>query len=149
LPPNRTRAHFAFIFIMMNYLWIAVGSALGGVLRFWLSGLAAQRFGEGFPTGTLLVNTTGSFLIGFIYTFTAATGKSPGSEAMRHFLMAGLCGGYTTFSAFSRTERDALRRALPCRRVAGASVGTCDGAVNITIFFAGHKIPLTPGAAFH
>lgn len=86
---------------MMNYLWIAVGSALGGVLRFWLSGLAAQRFGEGFPTGTLLVNATGSFLIGFIYTFTAATGKSPGSEAIRNFLMAGLCGGYTTFSAFS------------------------------------------------
>ncbi|MBI5774966.1 MAG: fluoride efflux transporter CrcB [Verrucomicrobia bacterium] len=86
---------------MGNYLCIALGSALGGVLRFWLSGLAAQRFGESFPSGTLLVNVTGSLVIGFIFTFTGTEGRLLVSPEMRNFLMAGICGGYTTFSAFS------------------------------------------------
>jgi len=86
---------------MMNYLWIALGSALGGVLRHWLSGLAVLRFGESFPSGTLLVNITGSLVIGFIFTFTGAEGRILVSPEMRNFLMAGICGGYTTFSAFS------------------------------------------------
>lgn len=85
---------------MMNYIWIAAGSALGGVLRHWLSGLVAQRWGEGFPVGTLLVNVTGSFVIGFLFAFTGE-GRVLNSPEARNFLMAGLCGGYTTFSAFS------------------------------------------------
>ncbi len=86
---------------MLNYLCIALGSALGGVLRYWLSGVVAARFGEVFPLGTLVVNVTGSFLIGFIFTFTGTEGRVLFSPTARNFLMAGICGGYTTFSSFS------------------------------------------------
>lgn len=84
-----------------NYLCIAAGSALGGVLRYWLSGVLAQRFGETFPVGTLVVNVTGSFLIGFLFTFTGTEGRVLWSATMRNFFLAGICGGYTTFSSFS------------------------------------------------
>ena len=85
----------------LNYLCIAAGSALGGVLRYWLSGVVAARAGEPFPLGTLVVNVTGSFLIGFIFTFTGTEGRVLWSATVRNFFMAGICGGYTTFSSFS------------------------------------------------
>ena len=86
---------------VLNYLCIAAGSALGGVLRYWLSGVVAARAGEPFPLGTLVVNVTGSFLIGFIFTFTGTEGRVLWSATVRNFFMAGICGGYTTFSSFS------------------------------------------------
>ena len=86
---------------MVNYLFIGLGSALGGVTRYWLSGFLAQRFGESFPVGTLVVNVTGSFLIGFFATLTGADGRLLVGPTARNFFMAGLCGGYTTFSSFS------------------------------------------------
>lgn len=86
---------------MANYLLIALGSALGGVLRYFLSGVVAQRFGESFPFGTLIVNASGSFLIGFVFTISGTEGRALLSPATRNFLMAGICGGYTTFSSFS------------------------------------------------
>ena len=86
---------------MVNYFWIAIGSALGGMARFWFSGIVAQRFGEAFPVGTLLVNVSGSFVIGFVATFTGTEGRSLVSPLARNFFMAGVCGGYTTFSSFS------------------------------------------------
>jgi fluoride ion exporter CrcB/FEX len=55
---------------MAMYFWIALGSAIGGVARFWASGWVAEHFGETFPWGTLIVNVTGSFLIGFFATLT-------------------------------------------------------------------------------
>lgn len=86
---------------MVNYLFIGLGSALGGVSRYWLSGVLAQRFGESFPVGTLVVNVTGSFLIGFFATLTGADGRLLIGPTARNFFMAGICGGYTTFSSFS------------------------------------------------
>jgi CrcB protein len=86
---------------MSMYLWIALGSALGGVARFWASGWVAERFGETFPWGTLLVNVTGSFLIGFFATLTGTEGRLLVNPTFRQFFMMGLCGGYTTFSSFS------------------------------------------------
>lgn len=85
----------------MIYLWVAVGSAIGGVGRYWLSGVIARAFGESFPWGTLLVNVSGSFLIGFIATISDPDGRLFLSSATRQFLMIGICGGYTTFSSFS------------------------------------------------
>lgn len=85
----------------MEYLWIAVGSALGGVARYWLSGAIARRFGEAFPVGTLVVNVTGSFVIGFLAAWTEPHGRLLAGAATRQFLMIGICGGYTTFSSFS------------------------------------------------
>jgi CrcB protein len=52
------------------YIWVAVGGAVGTTGRYWLSGVAAHLFGETFPWGTLIINVTGSFLIGFFATLT-------------------------------------------------------------------------------
>lgn len=81
--------------------WVAVGSALGGVARYWCSGLAANWFGETFPWGTLIVNVTGSFLIGVIATLTSPDGRLMVSPEARQFMMVGIMGGFTTFSSFS------------------------------------------------
>lgn len=86
---------------MITYLWIALGSALGGVVRYWSSGLVAAHFGETFPVGTIFVNVLGSFLIGFIATLTAPDGRWFAGSEMRQFMMLGVLGGYTTFSSFS------------------------------------------------
>ena len=83
------------------YLAIAIGSALGGVARYWCSGVVANLFGETFPFGTLLVNVAGSFIIGFFATLTGPDGRFIVGTLPRQFVMVGLCGGYTTFSSFS------------------------------------------------
>ncbi len=86
---------------MTLYLWIAIGSALGGTARFALSGFVARAFGETFPWGTLIINVTGSFAIGFFNTLTGPDGRWFVSSQGRLFFMTGICGGYTTFSSFS------------------------------------------------
>jgi fluoride exporter len=85
----------------MVYFWIAAGSALGGIARFWCSGVIARAFGETFPWGTLIVNVSGSLLIGIIAALTGPDGRIFLSSTTRLALMAGFCGGYTTFSSFS------------------------------------------------
>jgi fluoride exporter len=86
---------------MASYFWVGVGSALGGMARFWCSGLVAALIGETFPWGTLVINVTGSFVIGLFATLTGADGRILVGTLARQFVMVGLCGGYTTFSAFS------------------------------------------------
>ena len=86
---------------MVTYFWIAVGSALGGIARFFVSGVTAQLIGETFPWGTLIVNVTGSFIIGFFATLTGPDGRVFVGTTGRQFVMIGICGGYTTFSSFS------------------------------------------------
>ena len=86
---------------MMSSIWIAIGSAIGGAARYWCTGFAARLFGETFPWGTLLVNITGSLIIGFFATLTGPDGRIFVSSTTRQFVMIGLCGGYTTFSSFS------------------------------------------------
>ena len=86
---------------MQLYLLIALGGALGSVLRFFLSQTVAEHFGTAFPWGTLIINVTGSFVIGFFGTLTGPDGRVMVSGTTRQFVMVGLCGGYTTFSSFS------------------------------------------------
>jgi CrcB protein len=86
---------------MLAYLWIAMGSALGGMARYWCSGLAAVLIGETFPWGTLIVNIVGSFIIGFFATLTGPGGRIYVGSAGSQFVMIGFCGGFTTFSSFS------------------------------------------------
>ena len=86
---------------MITYLWIAVGSALGGMARYGCSSLIASWFGETFPLGTLVINVLGSFVIGFFATLTGPDGRLMVPGDVRQFVMVGLCGGYTTFSSFS------------------------------------------------
>jgi CrcB protein len=80
---------------------VAVGSALGGIARYGLSGVVARSFGETFPWGTLVVNVTGSLAIGFVATVTGPDGRLLVSPVTRQFLMPGVLGGFTTFSSFS------------------------------------------------
>jgi CrcB protein len=79
--------------------WVAAGSAAGGVARFLLGTAIQQRAGGAFPIGTLLVNLTGSLLLGFLLRW--ALGVPSVSPEMRAMLTTGFCGGYTTFSTFS------------------------------------------------
>jgi len=93
----------------MIYFWVIFGSALGGGARYLVSGLAANHIGETFPWGTLIVNATGSFVIGFFSTLTGPDGRVfVGSEG-RQFVMTGICGGYTTFSSFSLQTLNLVR----------------------------------------
>jgi fluoride exporter len=81
-------------------LWyIAFGSALGGMSRYLLGGVVQRLFETTFPSGTLLINVSGSFLLGAIIRFAVET--SAISPEVRAFLTIGFCGGYTTFSTFS------------------------------------------------
>jgi len=84
-----------------NYLCVGAGGALGTILRFWISGIVAQAYGERFPTGTLVINVTGSFVIGLFATLTGPDGRLLVGPLPRQFFMIGICGGYTTFSSFS------------------------------------------------
>ncbi len=83
------------------YLWVGLGSALGGIARYAVSGLVAGWFGETFPYGTLTVNVLGSFGIGLFAALTAPDGRLLVDPSIRQFTMVGLFGGFTTFSSFS------------------------------------------------
>lgn len=82
-------------------LWVALGSAIGGALRYWCSGIVAHLAGETFPLGTLFVNVVGSFLIGLVAEITGPEGRLLMASPARQFVMTGLFGGFTTFSSFS------------------------------------------------
>lgn len=113
------------------YLLVALGSALGGVARYFGSGIVATAFGETFPWGTLAVNMLGSFVIGFVATLTAPDGRLFVSAANRQFVMAGLCGGFTTFSSFSLQTLNLMRDGEWL--YAG---GNIVGSVSLCVFFA-------------
>ena len=81
--------------------WVALGSAIGGAARYLASGAVARLAGESFPWGTLLVNISGSLLIGLLATLTAPEGRWLLAPVWRQFLMLGVLGGFTTFSSFS------------------------------------------------
>ncbi len=101
--------------MVVAYLLVAFGGALGSVGRFWAGGVAASWLGAEFPWGTMLINVLGSFVIG---AFAAAGQRDArlGSPEMRALVTVGLCGGFTTFSAFSLQTFDLVRE----RRVAAA-----------------------------
>ncbi len=94
---------------MKTYLWIALGGALGTIGRFALSSFVAARFGDVFPWGTLIVNISGCFIIGFFAALTGPDGRILVSPDMRQFVMVGICGGYTTFSSFSLQTLNLMR----------------------------------------
>jgi len=84
---------------LSRYIFIAIGAALGANARYLVGVWAAERFGSGFPYGTLLVNVTGSFILGFLVAIT--TSRIQISAEMRLLLAVGFLGSYTTFSSFA------------------------------------------------
>lgn len=93
---------------LVTCLIIMLGGALGTLARYLLS-LWALPISRDLPWGTILINVSGSFLIGLFGTLTLASGRFPVSENLRLFVMIGICGGFTTFSSFSLQTLDLLR----------------------------------------
>ncbi len=83
----------------MSYLLVFVGGGLGASLRHFINVTSARCMGTGFPWGTFIINITGSTVMGLIAGYLAFRGEA--SQPWRLFLMTGILGGYTTFSAYS------------------------------------------------
>jgi fluoride exporter len=131
---------------MTLYLWIGLGSALGGMFRFALANFVAHQWGETFPWGTLVVNVTGSLLIGFVASLATPDGRVLFGTSSRAFLMTGVLGGFTTFSSFSLQNLALLRDGDWWRAGANiiASVVLCLAAVGL-----GHLAANALNAARH
>jgi CrcB protein len=119
------------------YAWIAIGSALGGIARYWGSGVAARLFGETFPWGTLIINVAGSFVIGFFATLTGPDGRVFVGSTARQFVMVGICGGFTTFSSFSLQTLNLMNDGEWLR--AGANIGASVVLCLVSVW-AGHAL---------
>ncbi len=119
---------------MIAFLWVGIGSALGGMLRYAMTRLLAPASGA-FPWSTVAINIVGSFVIGYFGALTLETGRWPSSDNTRLFVMVGLCGGFTTFSAFSLQTFDLLRSGAWQRAMANValSVILCVAAVAIGV----------------
>lgn len=111
------------------YALVALGGAIGSVGRFWLGGAVARVAGTSFPWGTVLINVLGSFAIGWLAALTI-TGRVQSAPSMQAFAMVGLCGGFTTFSAFSLQTVELLRAGAIWAAAAniGGSVALCIAA---------------------
>lgn len=92
---------------MQQTLLISLGAILGANARYWVGVWAAARFGAGFPSGTLLVNVTGCFLIGLLNGL--GEGRLPVAPGVRLFATVGFLGAYTTFSSFGFESINLLR----------------------------------------
>jgi len=122
-----------------NCLVVMAGGALGTLARYLVS-LAALPISGRLPWGTIIINVTGSMLIGFFGTLTLATGRYPASDSLRLFVMIGVCGGYTTFSSFSLQTLDLIRAGGIGRAAVNifASVILCVCAVALGHMAAAH-----------
>ena len=119
------------------YVAVGLGSGLGAAARYLCSLGALAALGTGFPWGTLIVNVLGSFVIGFYATLSEPGGRLFPDPAIRHFVLTGFCGGFTTFSIFSlETLCLAQTNSL---FLAGANVG---GSLILWLFAAwtGHAV---------
>jgi len=115
----------------LTWCAVALGGAIGSVARFWLTGAVAAVTGPRFPWGTLLINVTGSLVIGLVGALGLAPDRQPPPLDLRIFLMTGICGGFTTFSAFSLQTLELLQRGdiQPALGYIGGSVLLCMLAV--------------------
>jgi len=94
---------------LVPFFWVGLGSAAGGMSRYWLS-LKVDDSCRLFPLGTLIVNTLGSFLIGYILVAPSVTDLGEWEKPFRQFAAVGFCGGFTTFSTFSLQTLHLLQR---------------------------------------
>lgn len=121
---------------MKLWFWIGAGGALGSVLRYGLSVQAAKSFGTLLPWGTILVNILGSFAIGFMFILLQS--KVDNSDVLRAFIITGLLGGFTTFSAFSLETLILLTEGAYFRSLLNVliSVVVCVVAAGMGVFIA-------------
>jgi CrcB protein len=116
---------------MARLLMICLGGFVGTGMRYGLNGWAARRFGETFPWGTLLVNVSGSFVAGVAFYLTGSDSPIIVSATTRQVVLAGLLGGFTTFSSFSIQTLALVREGE-----VGAALGNVLGSVAAGLFAA-------------
>ena len=93
--------------MLKTILYIALGGAIGSVFRYLTIVLVSKYWPENFPLATLIANITGCFLIGLFFGFLAKNQLQDSN--LKWFLVTGLCGGYTTFSAFGMENYNLLQ----------------------------------------
>jgi CrcB protein len=122
-----TAMHPSLMSGILPWLAVAAGGALGSVARFWMTGAMTSLTGPRFPYGTLLINILGSFVIGLVAGLTLTPARMGMHPDMRIFLMVGVCGGFTTFSAFSLQTLELIQTGdtLPALLYIVASVVLC------------------------
>ena len=91
---------------MIKYILLAAGGAVGTILRYSMSGLAYRMVNSIFPWGTIVVNLTGSFVIGLLWGFFEIQNIS---SNMRNFIFIGILGGFTTFSTYALESLNLFR----------------------------------------
>jgi len=123
---------------MTKYWLVAVGGAVGSVLRFWVHNLVGERVGGRFPWGTFVINVTASFLIGLVVAFLAQ--RNGWSANWVYLIAVGFLGGYSTFSTF---EYETLRVAMDGEiLIAGLNV-----ALSVVVGFAAVWLGVITGRA--
>jgi fluoride exporter len=112
----------------VTWIAVALGGALGSLARFWLAAAIAALTGPRFPWGTLLINVVGSFVIGLVAAVTLLPARIGMHPDVRVFLMVGVCGGFTTFSAFSLQTLELLQAGAT-----GAAFGYIAGSLLLCV----------------
>jgi fluoride exporter len=125
--------------LLVTYLVIGIGSALGGLARYGCGLLAAALGIVSFPWATLVINLIGSFLIGGFATLTGPDGRVYVGPLGRQFVMVGLCGGYTTFSAYSLETLELLQHGRPLAALAYVALTLVLGLAAV---WSGHALAL-------
>jgi CrcB protein len=118
----------------MTYLAISIGAVLGANARFVIGDWVTERLGSAFPFGTLLINVTGSFVVGIV--LTAVAERAGAAWWIRPTMAIGFLGSYTTFSTFSYETLSLVQAgsiALAAANVAGSVVATLLGVYVGTI----------------
>ena len=117
----------------INFLWVALGSAMGGMARYGVGLLINSYWKDSFPLATFIINVVGSFIIGVLASMLTNMQPESTQSTMRLILMVGVCGGFTTFSSFSLETLDLLRSGQTgiALTYIALSVALCVGATAI------------------
>jgi len=122
--------------VVKSYIWVGIGSMIGGISRFWLSKVVAEKWGEIFPWGTIVINITGSFLIGALWALTMPEGRLNTSRAfVTQLCIVGICGGYTTFSSFSLQTLNLAREGQWLWAAGNIAISVCACMVAVWLGF--------------
>jgi CrcB protein len=123
----------------LTFFWVALGSALGGMARYAIT-VSTVRLGDGlFPWSTLGINALGSFIIGLFFVLSLPNGSLQVGMNARVFVMTGICGGFTTFSAFSLQSVELMKdgRTGEALGYIAASVLSCLALTALGIWLGG------------
>ena len=123
---------------MSGLISVALGSVLGAVARYFISGFVARRIGETFPWGTLFINVSGAFLIGLLGALAQNNASILASPDPWLFAVTGFLGAYTTVSSFSLQTLTLARDGESRRAIAYVAISVVFCLVAVTLgFFAG------------